>query len=131
MLFASLVIVSCSDDDASSDDMSIVGKWQLVSVSPASMADDYEECDYEGYIEFASDGKYYDHRPCGVSEIGGGKWKLSGKTLTIISDILPIPIEATIELTDDKLVIIQDAFDIDDDYNPVEVELRETYRRVD
>lgn len=37
MLFASLVIVSCSDDDASSDDMSIVGKWQLVSVSPASM----------------------------------------------------------------------------------------------
>lgn len=36
LLFASLVIVSCSDDDAS-DDMSIVGKWQLVSVSPASM----------------------------------------------------------------------------------------------
>lgn len=131
MLFASLVIVSCSDDDVSSDAMSIIGKWQLVSVSPASMADDYEECDYEGYIEFASDGKYYDHRPCGVSEIGGGKWKLSGKTLTIISDIFPIPVEATIELTDDRLVIIQDAFDIDDDYNPVEVELRETYRRVD
>lgn len=42
LLFASLVIVSCSDDDAS-DDMSIVGKWQLVSVSPASMADDYDE----------------------------------------------------------------------------------------
>ena len=131
MLFASLVIVSCSDDDVSSDAMSIIGKWQLVSVSPASMADDYEECDYEGYIEFASDGKYYDHRPCGVSEIGVGKWKLSGKTLTIISDIFPIPVEATIELTDDRLVIIQDAFDIDDDYNPVEVELRETYRRVD
>lgn len=37
MLFASLVIVSCSDDDVSSDDMSIIGKWQLVSVSPASM----------------------------------------------------------------------------------------------
>ncbi|CCX62319.1 unknown [Bacteroides sp. CAG:598] len=130
LMFASLVIVSCSDDDAS-DDMSIVGKWQLVSVSPASMADDYDECEFEGYIEFASDGRYYDHRPCGVSEIGGGKWKLSNSTLTIISDILPVPMEAKIEIAGDRLVIIQNTFDIDDDYNPVEIELRETYKRVD
>lgn len=66
-----------------------------------------------------------------MSEIGGGKWKLSNSTLTIISDILPVPMEATIEIGGDRLVIIQSTIDIDDDYNPVEVELRETYKRVD
>lgn len=66
-----------------------------------------------------------------MSEIGGGKWKLSNSTLTIISDILPVPMEAKIEIAGDRLVIIQNTFDIDDDYNPVEVELRETYKRVD
>lgn len=122
---------ACGNDDEVSTDSSIVGKWQLVSVSPQSMLEDYDECEFEGYVEFASNGKYSDHRPCGVSDIGGGKWKLSGNTLTIISDILPTPIETTIEISDNNLVIIQDAFDFDDDFNVIPVVLKETYQRVE
>lgn len=128
---ATCTFFACSgDDDNFSDGSQLVGKWQLVSVSPANMAEDYDDCEFKGYIEFTADGKYSDHRPCGVSDIGGGKWKLSGNTLTITSDILPVPLETTIELADDVLIIIQDAYDFDEDYNVVPVELKETYKRV-
>ncbi len=132
-LFLSLFIglTSCSKDegDAGLDD-SIIGKWQLLSVSPNEMAVDYDECEFQGYVEFESDGTYSDHRPCGVSDIGGGKWKLSGNNLEITSDILPIPFKASIEISDNTLIITQKAFYFNDEWEQVDCILQETYKRV-
>lgn len=130
-IFAACTFVSCSSDDDDSNGSQIVGKWQLVSVLPQSMAEDYDDCEFEGYVEFEVSGRYSDHRPCGVNDIGGGKWDLSGNTLTITSDIFPTPMEATVEISNSTLVIIQDAYDFDDDYNVAPVVLKETYKRVE
>ena len=129
---SSFSLLSCGDDDEGNNtgDSSIVGKWQLTSVSPTEMAEDYEKCEFEGYVEFESNGTYSDHRPCGVSDIGGGKWKLSGIALTITSDILPIPLKATIELKDNTLIISQEAEYLNGNWELVPCVLKETYKRV-
>ena len=125
-------LISCSkDNDEGELASSIVGKWQLVNVSPKEMAKDYDECEYKGYVEFESNGTYSDHRPCGVSDIGGGKWKLSGNSLTITSDLLPIPMKATIELAGETLVISQEAEYLDENWELVSCILKETYQKVD
>lgn len=129
-ILSAYYLSACSSENDEASNSTIIGKWQLISVSPSNMATDYDDCEFEGYISFDEDGKYYDHRPCGVNDIGGGRWKLSNNELTIISDIFPVPLEATIELSEDRLVIIQEAIDFDDDYNVISVKLRETYKRV-
>ena len=132
LIFASLSLTGCGDDDNNQDviESSIIGKWHLVSVMPQEMAVDYDECEFQGYVEFESDGTYSDHRPCGVSDIGGGKWKLSGNNLEITSDILPIPIKASVEINDNTLVITQNAFYFNNEWEQVDCILRETYKRV-
>lgn len=132
VVFSAICTISCSDSDNDGEiNSSIVGKWQLTSVSPKEMAEDYDKCEYEGYVEFESNGTYSDHRKCGVSDIGGGKWKLSGSALTITSDILPIPLKATIELNNNTLIISQEAEYWNEDWELVPCILKETYKRVD
>lgn len=134
-LFLTILITSfitgCSNDENNEDlNSSIIGKWQLVSVSPKEIAEDYDECEFEGYIEFESSGTYSDHRPCGVSDIGGGKWELDGNNLEIISDVLPIPINASVEIGNNTLTIKQNAFYFDDNFEYINCILVETYNRV-
>lgn len=131
-IFSVICIASCSENEKDDEiNSSIVGKWQLTSVSPKEMAEDYDKCEYEGYVEFESNGTYSDHRKCGVSDIGGGKWKLSGSALTITSDILPIPFKATIELSNNTLIISQEAEYWNEDWELVPCVLKETYQKVD
>lgn len=132
VVFSAICAISCSDSENDNEiKSSIVGKWQLISVSPKEMAEDYDKCEYEGYVEFESNGTYSDHRKCGVSDIGGGQWKLSGTSLTITSDILPIPLKAAIELNNNTLIISQEAEYWNEDWELVPCTLKETYKKVD
>lgn len=133
LIIVSLSLTGCGDDDNNQDviESSIIGKWQLVSVSPLEMAVEYDECEYQGYIEFESDGTYSDHRPCDVNEIGGGKWELDGNNVEIISDILPIPIVFGVELTDNTLILSQNSAYYDEDWELVPCVLKATYQRID
>ncbi len=135
-LFLTILITSfitgCSNDENNKDlNSSIIGKWQLVSVSPKEIAGDYDECEFEGYIEFESNGTYSDHRPCDVNEIGGGKWELEGNNVEIISDILPIPFKFAIELSDNTLILSQNSTYYNEDWELVPCVLKQTYQRMD
>ena len=135
-LFLTILITSfitgCSNDENNKDlNSSIIGKWQLVSVSPKEIAGDYDECEFEGYIEFDSNGTYSDHRPCDVNEIGGGKWELDGNNVEIISDILPIPFKFAIELSDNTLILSQNSTYYNEDWELVPCVLKQTYQRID
>ena len=135
-LFLTILITSfitgCSNDENNKDlNSSIIGKWQLVSVSPKEIAGDYDECEFEGYIEFESNGTYSDHRPCDVNEIGGGKWELDGNNVEIISDILPIPFKFAIELSDNTLILSQNSTYYNEDWELVPCVLKQTYQRID
>ena len=135
-LFLTILITSfitgCSNDENNKDlNSSIIGKWQLVSVSPKEIAKDYDECEFEGYIVFESNGTYSDHRPCDVNEIGGGKWELDGNNVEIISDILPIPFKFAIELSDNTLILSQNSTYYNEDWELVPCVLKQTYQRID
>lgn len=137
-LFFAFIIVSlslsgCGDDESNQDviESSIIGKWRLISVSPYEMAIDYDECEFQGYIEFESDGTYSDHRPCEVNDIGGGKWELDGNNVEIISDILPIPFKFAIELSDNTLILSQNSAYYNEDWELVPCVLKQTYQRID
>lgn len=132
LIFASLSLTGCGDDDNNQDviESSIIGKWQLVSVMPQEMAVDYDECQFQGYIEFESDGTYSDHQTCGVNDIGGGKWSLNGNNLEITSDILPMPVNASVEISDNTLIISQKAFYFNEEGELVDCVLKETYKRL-
>lgn len=133
LLISSLTLSGCGDDDSNQEaiESSIIGKWQLVSVSPHELAEECDECEFQGYIEFESNGTYSDHRPCGVNDIGGGRWELDGNKVQIISDILPVPIEFGVELTDNTLILSQSSAYYNEDWELVPCVLKQTYQRVD
>lgn len=134
-LFAitSVAMVGCSkDDEEGTTDSSIVGKWQLTSVSPKEMEADYDKSQFTDILEFKADGTYatYDKNGNSLGSAFAGKWSINGKILRISSNI-GIDVDATIEtLNETTLVLSQDAFYFDDDYNMVDCTLRETYKRV-
>ena len=93
---------ACGDDDGVNDNIKssdIVGKWQLIESS-----DELEPCDFEGWIEFKSDGTFEDFDLCEYDEedrplidVGSkGIWSLEGNKLTIVFDDFPLSFVLTI-----------------------------------
>ena len=100
-MIASLALIigisSCSKDK---DDDKIIGKWQITSVSNP---DDYEECDYQGWMELKKDGTLTEYDKC-FDESSSGTWKLENGKLTLTSDVFPIPIAFDVKkLSDTEL----------------------------
>lgn len=133
LAISSVAMVGCSkDDEEGTTDSSIVGKWQLTSVSPKEMEADYDKSQFTDILEFKADGTYatYDKNGNSLGNLFGGKWSINGKTLRISSNV-GIDEDITIEtLNETTLVLSQDTFYLDDDYNMVDCTLRETYKRV-
>lgn len=92
-----ITLASCSKD--SPEDL-IVGKWRLSEVSGVGQ-DEYEDCDFTGYIEFKSDGKFTSIDDC-TDEIETGLYSVDDNRLTVISDELPIPFVIEILVLNDN-----------------------------
>jgi hypothetical protein len=73
---------SCSsDNDSASSTDNIVGKWKVVSYSSP---ENYEPCDYLGYINIMDGGKYQDYDEC-TNTSENGTWSQKDNMLTITS----------------------------------------------
>ena len=133
LAISSVATVGCSkDDEEGTTDSSIVGKWQLTSVSPKEMEADYDKSQFTDILEFKADGTYatYDKNGNSLGSAFAGKWSINGKTLRISSNV-GLGVDATIETVNETtLVLLQDEFYLDDDYNMVDCTLRKTYKRV-
>ena len=67
---------SCSkDDDVKAS--SLIGKWQMIGTP----GDGYDDCDYEGWVEFKT-GSIFGYYDACYDENLTGTWTLVGKTLT-------------------------------------------------
>jgi len=80
-LLMGLGLSSCSkDDDGDVDVGSLIGKWQLIeNDNPA-----FDPCDFQGWIEFQSDGIFSSYDDCDNSTTIG-TWTLDKKTITVVS----------------------------------------------
>ena len=108
MMVAALSLTACGDDDDDEvvDDNSIVGVWECTSFDYSDVFGDYEDDErlkVGERIIIKSDGTYSEPND-------RGRWKLSGKTLTFISDDdYSIPAVFTIsKLTSKELVLVID-----------------------
>jgi hypothetical protein len=94
---------SCSSDDDEGNDISslIIGKWQMYETTAP---DYYYPCEYLGWDEYKSDGKYNTYDAC-EGKTYTGSYTLNGKNLTVIPEIIPIPFIFTIvSVTETELV---------------------------
>ena len=105
ILFMALLLGSCSSDsnDAATPNSSLlIGKWKLVEVSTP---DEYEPCDFEGWSNFKTDGKFADYDACDGTT-SNGSYTVNGNSLTFTPDIFPIPVTLIIKtLTNSVLVV--------------------------
>lgn len=122
-LFLSALLItftSCSKDevDESSTPVAMVGKWKVDKVSNP---DDYEPCDYMGWIEIKAEGKYSEYDKCDNSTVSGS-WVKTADNLTITSDEFPIPVTLKIKsITESSMVL---GITIDDSYQET------TYKKI-
>lgn len=82
---------SCSsDDDDEKDDFKslIVGKWKMHEATPS---EDFEPCDFNGYIYFNEDGTYSEFDYCTNSTLNG-TWSIEGRNITAVLSSFPIPV---------------------------------------
>lgn len=94
MLFSISLFCACSsDDDETNDDGNdknyaemIVGKWQFTE---GNHSEEFEPCDYQGWMEFLSDGSYKEYDKCQNRTVTGtwkineeGKFVLENKRIT-------------------------------------------------
>lgn len=109
MLFSvTLFIAACGDDDddeTKDSDVAtlIVGKWKFVE---SNHPEEFEQCDYEGWTEFAEGGQYIEYDKC-INQTIDGAWRIDdeGKLIYNQSNV-PITFKITIkELTKEKLVL--------------------------
>ena len=98
-----LTFSSCSSDSSSnSSDATVVGKWKPTNYS---IPEDYEPCDYLGWIDIKSNGNYDEYDQC-IDETISGVWVKNGQTLTVTSSQFSIPIAFTIvSLTQTTMVL--------------------------
>ncbi|SCH14947.1 lipocalin family protein [uncultured Bacteroides sp.] len=116
MLFSISLFCACSsDDDETNDDGNdknyaemIVGKWQFTE---GNHPEEFEPCDYQGWMEFLSDGSYKEYDKCQNRTVTG-TWKINEEGKFVLkTNELPIALTITIkELTKDKLVFEQELF---------------------
>ncbi len=106
----SIFLISCSsDNDSTSNSDSIVGKWQVVKYS---IPDYYEPCDYLGWTNILSNGKFEDYDQCSNSK-SSGTWSQKDNLLTLIASDIPIPFTAKIiSLSKTTLVLEFDDFGV-------------------
>lgn len=120
LLFCLVTVVSfmsCSkDEEGGEGSSSIVGKWQLVEVTDK---EEYEPCEFEGFTQFADNGVWRYENGC---TNGKGTWKLSGETLTLTPDILPIPVSITVIAVNKSTLVIEQTIG--------SIKNRETYKRL-
>jgi hypothetical protein len=109
MLFsATLFVVACGNDDDETkdgDDVAtlIVGRWQFTE---GNHPEEFEECDYQGWMEFKEGGEYIEFDKC-INQTINGTWEINneGKLIYNQSNV-PITFKITIkELTKEKLVL--------------------------
>lgn len=74
-----LVPTACAEQEEEVSAQHLVGKWQLISVTPEDMA---EPCDYEGTYIFYKEGSMDVLRPCD-EEKDWMSWKLQGDVLSM------------------------------------------------
>jgi hypothetical protein len=98
-----LTFSSCSSDSSSnSSAATVVGKWKVTNYS---IPENYEPCDYLGWIDIKSNGNYDEYEQC-FDETSSGTWVKNGQTLTVTSSQLSIPIAFTIvSLTQTTMVL--------------------------
>nr|DAJ23556.1 MAG TPA: lipocalin-like protein [Caudoviricetes sp.] len=114
MLFSVTLFIACGDDDddetKDSDDVAtlIVGKWQFTE---GNHPEEFEECDYQGWMEFAADGSYKEYDKCQNRTVTGS-WTINDEGQFVLkTNELPIALKINIkELTKDKLVFEQELF---------------------
>ncbi|MGZ5245959.1 MAG: lipocalin family protein [Flavitalea sp.] len=90
IVFSMLFLFSCSKDK--DEPASLVGKWQLQSATPN---DDYDACDFQGYLEFKANNTVEAYDECDGETITG-TYTRSGNTLTITETGFPLAINVTI-----------------------------------
>ena len=100
---------SCNKDgDGGGSSGNIVGKWQMYEVTPSSY---YDACDFEGWIEFKSNGTYTDFDKCDNSTVNG-TWKKEGNQLTVVAGNFPIPVAFTIiSISSNEMVLEVELFE--------------------
>jgi len=76
-------------DDTTINESDIVGKWQMFEVVPDD--DDYDDCDFEGWIDIRADKTFTEYDAC-EDDTSIGTWKIDGSTMTVIHNAFPIPI---------------------------------------
>jgi hypothetical protein len=80
VVFSMLFLFSCKKDK--DEPASLVGKWQLQAATPN---DDYEACDYLGYLEFKSNNTFEAYDEC-FEETFNGTYTRNGNAVTITED---------------------------------------------
>ncbi len=115
----SVVLFSCSKDDKK--EASLIGKWQLQAATPN---DDYEQCDFEGFLEIKENKSVLAYDKCD-DETYTGTWKREGNTITITDTEIPVPVAVKIiSISETQLVL-----EVPDLLNG-EGTIRETYKRI-
>ena len=104
-----ITIASCSKDDENESTLtaSVIGKWQ---VEKYSNSEDYDQCDYKGWVDLKDGGIYSEYDECDKSTTNG-TWVKNGDNLTVISSELQIPFTFKIKsLTQTSMVLTLDIF---------------------
>ena len=98
-----LTFSSCSSDSSSnSSTATVVGKWKVTNYS---IPQNYEPCDYLGWIDIKSSGNYDEFDQC-TNETTGGTWVKNGDSMTVTDSQLSIPWTFTIvSLTQTTMVL--------------------------
>lgn len=92
ILYLGFSFNSCSgDNDDEKDDFKslIVGKWQMYEATPSN---DFEPCDFNGYIYFNQGGTYSEFDYCTNSTLNG-TWSIDGRNITAVLSSFPIPFD--------------------------------------
>lgn len=91
ILCIGLSSISCSgddDDEKEGFESQIVGKWKMYEATPS---EDFEPCDFNGYIYFNEDGTYSEFDYCTNSTLNG-TWRIDGRNITAVLSSFPIPV---------------------------------------
>lgn len=104
-IFAICCFTGCSDDDddTSNEGSGIVGKWQVIQYSDP---EDYDDCDYKGWINLHENGVYEEYDACDKSTTKG-TWKDNGdNTIKVVAESFPVAITIkVVSVSSDKLVL--------------------------
>lgn len=96
------MVTSCSkDDNNESYDTKLVGKWQLYE----GIGDyfNYEDCDFEGWIDIKNDGNFSEYDKCEDYTMTG-KWSTESNILIINYYSVPLNYQI-VSITDNELIL--------------------------